>query len=85
MILAHLALKLCFLFQESELLSTLKKKNSTQNSKEKGKKDIREKGGREGGKKGEGEEGKGRDGGRRGKQGRKKEFQAEGCSKEVYI
>lgn len=58
MILAHLALKLCFLFQESELLSTLKKKRilhkiakkkekRTQERKGEGREERREKGKRE--------------------------------------
>lgn len=53
MILAHLALKLCFLFQESEFLSIFKKKILHKIAK-KGKKDTREKERREGGKKREG-------------------------------
>lgn len=85
-ILAYLALKLCFLFQESEFLSIFKKKkkNSTQNSKKrkKGHKRERRKRGR---KEERGEEGKERAGGKRGKQERKKDLQAEGSSKEGYF
>lgn len=61
MILAHLALKLCFLFQESEFLSIFKKKkkNSTQNSKKRKKGHKKERRKRERKRARKGKEGKG--------------------------
>ena len=72
MILAHLALKLCFLFQESKFLSIFKKKkkNSTQNSKKRKKGHKRERRKRERKEERE-EEGKETEGGKRGKQEKK--------------
>lgn len=61
MILAHLALKLCFLFQESKFLSIFKKKkkNSTQNSKKRKKGHRRERRKRERKRARKGKEGRG--------------------------